>query len=518
MAFTHLSSLQVRGSWFTYFGLFLCFSLSFWGFTVHNDFALGIHHDESKKVDFLLHNKQDFKHPILMLQSIRAALSDFGAEHSEQEVANNGRYVSAFYGALAMAFFYLLLVYLLGNLPALLITLAVASSPMVLLHAHYLKEDIYLLCGLMLTLLGHTLWVKERKWYYFAIYAIGIGLALSAHYKSLTYAVVAVLMLVSIPRKWLGQYLLFSLLAAFLGLGIFALINYPIFDDFQKFQEGFRFEREHALKGHTVKLWPSAWWCTFHLQKSLFPGIGAIAAIIGVLGLVWRLFYWKSLAFGERLLAIFTLVFYFVVELSPLKPHPGYIRYALPVVPGLVFFFYRFWWLLFKHLKVQTHWALIPVLLLLPYEGYMSAKRLQELEPDTRELAEERHEKEPDGSLVYEAYTNDHGKGIFSIGYLNPDTVVGNPYKYFVLSSFVYDRYKLGKNICGQSKELYRIAELYDVLWELPHFEIKKSMGSFGFHNPTIRFIDVRGVELKPIFQKANTRGHERYEDLKSCD
>ncbi|MCB0738149.1 MAG: glycosyltransferase family 39 protein, partial [Bacteroidetes bacterium] len=487
--------------------------LSSWQINVFkNDFSMSIHHDEFKKVGFLQNNSQDFMHPILMLQSTRLLNPEIEGIKVPQEVAEKGRAVSAIYGALAMAFFFLLINFVLGNWLAVLIALAVAFSPMVVLHAHYLKEDIYLLFGLMITLVAHYKFIEKPNAKGFVLFALAIGICMSAHYKSLAYALVYGLATLIVSSKIRVRYLVLGPAMLAIGALIFSLINFPIYDDFGRFWSGFNFERNHAIDGHTVKMWPTAMWFSFHFKKSLIVGLGLVPSLLGLAGILISAIKWKALHKAEKLLLLFTVTFYFIVELSPLKPHPGYIRYALPVVPGLLYFAYKLFEFTLQLLKLNKAWAAIPIVALAVFELNFSLKHLNGFDTDTRHIAEDKYEAHK-GKVLFEMYTNDDGSGIWSIGRLDPDTIT-KPYSLFVLSNFIYDRYRLGADLKNQNYELYKFAEVYKALWELPYQEIKGPFGPFGFHNPTIRFVNVEGVDLTKIYKEARERGLLKYQKL----
>src|SRR5262245_31740072 len=64
-------------------------------------FPLGYHYDEPKKVGFVQTSTQDFQHPILMLQIVRALNSRLRLTEA-QAVGELGRIASAFEGACAV--------------------------------------------------------------------------------------------------------------------------------------------------------------------------------------------------------------------------------------------------------------------------------------------------------------------------------------------------------------------------------------------------------------------------------
>ncbi len=118
--------------------LMLSACLNLW----NNEFPVGYHFDEPKKARFLETHERDFRHPILMLNAVGVALWATGAK-GEIEVVRTGRDVSACFGVALVLFFHLLVRGLLPPRWGWLATLAVAVSPILVIHAHYLKEDVF---------------------------------------------------------------------------------------------------------------------------------------------------------------------------------------------------------------------------------------------------------------------------------------------------------------------------------------------------------------------------------------
>ena len=71
----------------------------------NNNFPIGYHGDEGKKIHFALTNTQDFQHPLLLLQAIRAVNVFLNLD--PPGVALLGRTLRAIYAVLLVACFYL---------------------------------------------------------------------------------------------------------------------------------------------------------------------------------------------------------------------------------------------------------------------------------------------------------------------------------------------------------------------------------------------------------------------------
>ncbi|MFC1745172.1 hypothetical protein ACFL35_14350 [Candidatus Riflebacteria bacterium] len=72
----------------------------------NNDFPLGYHVDELKKTSYILTGRQDFKHPILMLNIIRF-INLFLKVKDPQKLVEMGRTVSGIFGTPGVLVFFL---------------------------------------------------------------------------------------------------------------------------------------------------------------------------------------------------------------------------------------------------------------------------------------------------------------------------------------------------------------------------------------------------------------------------
>jgi hypothetical protein len=59
----------------------------------------------------------------------------------------------------------------------------------------------------------------------------------------------------------------------------------------------------------------------------------------------------------------------------------------------------------------------------------------------------------------------------------------------------VYDRYLFGSQLSGQPREVYEIAARLRGLWSLPHREFRPEFETYAFSNPTLRIVDVSGID-----------------------
>jgi len=454
----------------------------------NNNFPIGYHGDEGKKLRFALTNTQDFQHPLLLLQAIRAVNGFLNLEPAG--VALLGRILSALYAVLLVAFFYLLMRDFLPFPYDLLSTLGLGTSPILVVHAHYIKEDVLLTMLCVLSLFGLFRFLKQPSRANAALLGLFTGLALSAHYKAILlvglYAAVPV-----IARDYSGKFLRRLFLAAAVAAGVFVVIDYPLISEFGTFQQGFFREVRHASRGHVLRVYPLEHWFGFHLIYSIIPGMTAAATLVAIGSLAYFLMR-RQLSLQEKILVLYLLLFHAVIELSPLKPAPGFIRYVLPEIPVLIYFAFKGLHALdaaspFRGAKVIAR-GLVAVAIAVPLE---SAVRLDYyFNRDTRAQAG-RYIAEQRRRAVFEWYGGARAQ-VMSVAEIDVDAARQKGVAFLVASSFQYDRYFYGATLKDQPPDVYRLAAAYEKLFSYPYVEFAPAYQSFAFSNPTVRVVDIR--------------------------
>jgi hypothetical protein len=467
--------------------------------THNNDFKLGYHPDEPKKVRFIETNTQDFQHPILMLQVVRA-VNYFAHFTDKQAIATLGRTVIAAFGAATAVLCYLLARAALRESSAYVVAALAATSPILTAHSHYLKEDIVLtfFCLLSLLLLFRYIRVMDSL----SLVGLGVatGLALSSHYKGILLFVVYVLGPVFVPIKDRRRYFKGLITCATVAIFTFLVVNYPIFSHQKVFNRGISFDLRHIFRGHgssvhAIKIYATSELFGFHLVNSIIPGITLVVALFALAFLVATLLRWKHSSWREKILIVYVLLFYLVVEVSPTKPFPDFMRYVIPVIPVLLYFSVRGVEMVVDCLQFvgakRAFAALVAVAFSLPL--YESIRLVGDLDEDTREKAErliaENHWQTK--SETYAALRAD----VWSLSTLNIQAERDNGVTHLVASSFMYDRFIHGKSLKNQGEAVYEAYQKYGELFSLPFTEITPPYKSFAFHNPTVRIIDIRGIE-----------------------
>ena len=458
-----------------------------------NDFPLGYHADEIKKVRFIRDNTQDFHHPILMLRVVRAA-NAFARFSDRQDIVELGRTVNACFGMLIVACAYLLCCKTSRDQSlSLLAAFAVATSPIMVVHAHYLKEDIILTFFLMASLLILLEYVQRPGWLSATALGAAMGLASATHYKGSLFAILRALAAGVFPGN--GRSSLRMLPVAVLcAVAVFLAVNYPLIVDYSTFTQGFLYEYRHALEGHSgIKIRAVPYYGGFHLIYSLVPGVTAGMAITGAAAIAWSAVRWRKAPMSTRILLLYVALFYLVPELSPLKPFPDFMRYVIPIVPPLILFALR---------AVKTLWSSVPnrglkmtgqllMIAIILYPFYCTIRLVHEINDDTRARAEAWIQRSSQNAK-YELYTSVRRHDVTSVTELDVEQERKNGVAFLVSSSFMYERFEFGSTLPDQHPSVYKTQEKYQRLFARRFVEFKPEFRSFGFSNPTIRVIDIR--------------------------
>lgn len=158
----------------------LLFAITLWLGTRNNDFPWYYHPDEPGKVEQVIGERAlNFHHPMLLLNSVIAAVKVFGVEQNQQAVVEAGRTVSACFTAAAVVMLSLLGYLWRGWRVAILCGLALATHHQLFELAHYFKEDTALIFGLSFTFLAVNLHLRSPSLRTALLTGIGVGLAIS---------------------------------------------------------------------------------------------------------------------------------------------------------------------------------------------------------------------------------------------------------------------------------------------------------------------------------------------------
>jgi 4-amino-4-deoxy-L-arabinose transferase-like glycosyltransferase len=463
------------------------------------DFPGPFHGDEPKKVGFILEGNQDFRHPVLMLQTARVLNSVFGFENGDRLIFLC-RSVSAFFGVLIVWFTYLLAREILEIKYALFAALAVSVSPIMVIHAHYFKEDMIFTAFSLLSLIGFLKFMDRPTLARNFLWGLATGLAFSAQYKAVLLGALYFLIPFFWPKvdkRWLFKSIGIGFGVAFV---VFVVVNYPIFLHPEKFFEGVNHEAGHLIRGHRLKIHAIPQGFSFHLLHSIVPGISWGLTLLALGGLFRVAVKWKGTSNVEKLFFLYVTIFYFSNEVIPLKPFPDFMRYMIPVIPLLIIFscrslpFVESWIQSAFRMRTTQSLSLPLMILFILWPLYDSILLNYHLTRDTRSKSQEWVESSGK-KVLYGRYTNTFNLNGDFRTILDVDITGAKKsgVEYLLVSSFVYDRYLIGGKLEGQGPQVYELYEKYSRLFSQPYIEIKPEHKSFAFSNPVIRIVDISG-------------------------
>ena len=493
---------------------------SFLLFISNNDFELGLHPDEPLKIFPILENRLRFAHPQLLMNFMRLA-HDISGEQSPQALVEIGRTISACFGVLLVLFSFLLARRVYGYWPGLCIAALVATTPLISIHAHYLKEDMFMAPFFVGGIWAYLKHAEDQTRGGIIVLGVFIGLAASA--KLVGAILVPALLCAAIINTHASRLRTVKdvLVASLVGGGVFLVVNYSVVFNFDQAIAQLGYEVRHGIVGHTLKIWPTDTYFVYHFLNSLVPGLSWPVAALFLLGLVSGFIPSFKFSSSERTILVALFMFYLAHEISPTKPFPASIRYMVPIAPLVVMMAGR------GLLAVgspggrrRAAFAGSLVAVLIAVTTIQSGLLIRDLNNDTR-----LQDKAIKGGHLVESYTDNKLvrkkirltklSGILNqmrqklsrldpnnasnrkqartarVGALSLQQIRDRNIKHLVISSFVYDRFLYAISLRNQTDEVYKIAKQYEKLLTCRYREIKPRYKSFSFSNPVIRIIDV---------------------------
>jgi hypothetical protein len=260
------------------------FVLMLWLGTRHNDFPWYYHPDEPGKVEQLLGIRPlNFHHPMLLLNTTKAAMSVFDVAREPQSVVVAGRWVSAGFTAGAVVALSMLAFVWRGWVPAILAGAALVTHHQLYELSHYLKEDTALLFGLAVTFLAAHLHQRAPSLRTALLVGVGVGLAVSGKMLGFLALFIAVPVLVS-TRATCGWRVVTA--AAVCALAVFAATNFQALGNPAAVQASSA--REIALatggQGMTQKVPHGKYWSIFLANTTPVIWLLLISTIV----MTWR--------------------------------------------------------------------------------------------------------------------------------------------------------------------------------------------------------------------------------------
>ncbi|MCX7766413.1 MAG: glycosyltransferase family 39 protein, partial [Candidatus Sumerlaeia bacterium] len=368
--------------------------------------------------------------------------------------------------------------------------------PLHILCSHYVKEDVPMLFWLTVALVFFIRYAQDQKNSLAALSGFFSGMATSTKYFALVTLPIFLieLMLLYRGKIWKKYFIISSIIfLAMLVLGFilftpFAVLDYP------GFIKGFFTEFEHSRTGHEsqpVSPWRYAW--SFHLQRSLIPGVTLPLLLLGITGMIVA---WRNNGTVNRLLCIATLLLYFLIEGSPLKAVINFERYALPLLLFLALFgAYTIIWLFQLSGRISVRSGVIVLFLVISFVALLRAVKVTSaMSPDTREIAASWIVRNiPLKSRILVIDVQSYNPNIYGLdyplekgrrdwdGFLKPGFL--KRFDYVIVSSFLYERHF---TLYPKKTPMYYFYQHIFDNWKLVK-EIKPRYFAYGYHNPTIR-------------------------------
>ncbi len=290
---------------------------------------------------------------------------------------------------------------------------------------------------------------------------------------------------------------------------VFAAVNYPalLHPRSSGFLSGVFHDLDKVREGNKVRVPALSQAFTFHLRRSLIPGMTPAAAAAAVAAAAWALVRWPRLDTRERVLLFASGLFYATIEASPSKPFPDFMRYAAPIVPLLLLVLFReadrLTFRAPSRARLLVRGWLAVAVVVVPL--VVSLRLDRQLTRDTRARAEAWAAR-PGVRAWFGNYADLDSRA--EITDADPDSLRRAGVTHLVVSSFDYDRYLLAGRLGGQSPEVMRRVHAYRALFRRPYREIAPAYRSFGFSNPTLRIFD-----LDPKNPLRSTRDGDRRGD-----
>lgn len=482
------------------------------------DFGLpnNYHPDEIPKVNAIMQmvatdsfNPRYFLHPSFLLYStyfVNTVFHAFGMQGEFRETAFlAGRVVSALAGSASILLLYFLAARLAGRRVGVISAALLAVFPLHVTSSRYLKEDSLLVFFILATALAVVKAAQDNRKAFLYLAGILAGLTASTKYSG----VLAIFIVLAAPwlrsRTWKPDMkFAFHTMAALAIMPVAFLCASPyIVLDYGKFQSDFRYERKHALRGHTqaIDAWSQYW--MYHFSRSIIPGISSVTALLSLFGvgiLLWRR------RIEDLLILSLIAVFYLPAEWIKSKPAPQAERYIFPCLPFLAVAAAYF--LEFISRSKLKRWAPALVAISVAVPAWRTLELARDIRPDTREQAAQwLVDNAPPNSRVlidwqpYGPYLPPDKLGsdyIYRINLLKkvtPEALKSSGSDYLVLSSLFYDRYF--SQPFGNRVFQNRFKSVFSRVPVVKEFSAPS--GTYGFHNPTLTIFSLKTEDFAAL-------------------
>jgi hypothetical protein len=448
------------------------------------DLPLAPQSDEPKKADFVLAGRQDFLQPLLLVQTVR--LANLIARHTDQlALVELGRTVAAMFGGLTVLATIVLARCVVGRPLALAAGLLAAVTPLVAFHAQLLKEDIFLAPWLLFALAALDRLRENAETRRALAFGLLVGLATSAKYIGIVLLPLACVVPLIAPITDVRHYYAALTWSAGTAVVVFALINAPAFLTPEIFVHGLNTEIAHALSNHII-VW-HGWYSyfLFHWTTSLWPGLGPALAAAGVAGALLVAASWRSSPPAIRLVLVFAVLWYFMHELSPMKPFMAIERHM--TVMGSLFAVLAVNLVERLCQRAPRAWraALATCAIgVMAVPAAVSTLAIARSAPhDTRAMVEQVRAA-LDGRDAVDWYAT-----FPAYGHYPPLSKIDGATDYVVLVQETAERFAQSSSFARQSDRARGYARAYGELLARPAILVESTAGSFSYRNVPLRIV-----------------------------
>lgn len=293
-------------------------------FTSNNRFPLFYNPDETVKIDFVAGKQNSLNHPLLLMGTSRVAAQIFHAK-SRESMAWTGRFVSALF-AVTTVLALMGVARMLGGLAAAwTVGLMLATSPLLLFLAHYMKEDTALVAGLALTCLAITAYLRQPSARGVLLLGAACAAASSGKYVGIVALLAAIPVLwVNPPRDRPGDQRKWFLLFFTAFVLVVGIVNLHYLRHSRDFVRGLSYEINHVTTGHhgLTAVSPVARLVGFYLRYTPWP-----ALLLAGVYLCLFIPTWRRRRCAEWMMLVFPLFYFGLLSVSRIQ----FARYLLPV-------------------------------------------------------------------------------------------------------------------------------------------------------------------------------------------
>lgn len=457
------------------------------------DFPLGTHPDEPAKVAAVLAGPGTDFHPILMIQLARAA-NFFLGWTEPQSLVELGRAFAALAGGALIVATFLLARLVLPAWSSFAVAAATLATPLITVHARYFKEDIFVAPFVVLALVGLIATVREPTLKRIVALGTAIGLAGASKYVGgllLVFYAPGVIVVFG-DRERLGVRATNACLVALIAAIAFGAVDLPAIFASHRFRSNLHLEYMHAVSGHADIVLPITLTLgVFHLRESLWPGLGHLLAVLGIFGLATPFFAAPERRQQLAVIAGFAVLWYFVHEISRLKPYPDFARYMVPLAPLLVLLgaaFIHEWTERYRP-GAGAMIATLALLIAAVPAWWMTLRVNVRADDDPRRLLPEIVANVP-GVVAVDGYA-----GYARVPFLARRTsqLSAAATQIIVTSTFNYERYQRYGALDLQSAKTRAVAQFFARALARPHLDISNGRPAFGFFNPTTTIVALDG-------------------------